>query len=171
MVSNILCAWSTDSLSSGRLLSSSLSRGCSPISSPKGDMCKQGHKKAPRQDSRLQLSLSRESLDSGRESPVELEHIKSENQNEAEATGLDSALGDEPVRDCDNATTVSELESNGCTEDSIDLEASQDQRDRICLEPIYDLYAISVSIYTLTLVLCVQNYCPVRCWFWYGHFM
>lgn len=132
-----------DSLSSGRLLSSSLSRGCSPISSPKGDMCKQGHKKAPRQDSRLQLSLSRESLDSGRESPVELDHIKSENQNEAEATGLDSALGDEPVRDCDNATTVSELESNGCTEDSIDLEASQDQRDRICLEPIYDLYAIS----------------------------
>lgn len=140
-----VCVCSTDFQSSGRLMSSSLSRGCSPISSPKGDVCKQGQKRAPRQDSHLELSFSRESLDSGRESPVELEHCKQETQNEAEATGLDSALGDEPVRDCDNATTVSELESNGCTEDSIDLEASQDQRDRICLEPIYDLYAISVS--------------------------
>lgn len=114
-------------------------------------MCKQGQKKVPRQDTCLELSFSRESLDSGRESPVELEHCKQETQNEAEATGLDSALGDELVRDCDNATTVSELESNGCTEDSIDLEASQNQRDRICLEPIYDLYAISVSSYTLVL--------------------
>lgn len=77
---------------------------------------------------------------------MELEHSKPENTKEADATGLDSALGDEPIRDCDNAMTVSEVESNGCTEDSIDLEASQDQRDRICLKPIYDLYAISVSI-------------------------
>ncbi|TSS11538.1 Ubiquitin carboxyl-terminal hydrolase 32 [Bagarius yarrelli] len=131
-----------DSQSSGRL-SSSLSRGCSPIISPKGDLCRSGQKRVPSHDSRLQLSFSRESLDSGRESPVELEHSKQESQNEAEAPGLDSALGDEPFRVCDNATTVSEIESNGCTEDSIDLEGSQDQRDRICLEPVYDLYAIS----------------------------
>ncbi|XP_017548184.2 ubiquitin carboxyl-terminal hydrolase 32-like [Pygocentrus nattereri] len=134
-----------DSPGSGRLLSTSLSLGGSPTSSPRGDSRKQGQKRASRLDSRLQLSLSKESLDSGRESPLELEpsSTKPDTQSEAEATGLDSALGEDTGRDCDNATSVSELESNGCTEDSIDLEASQDQRDRICLEPIYDLYAIS----------------------------
>ncbi|XP_022537013.2 ubiquitin carboxyl-terminal hydrolase 32 [Astyanax mexicanus] len=135
-----------DSPGSGRLLSSSLSRGGSPTSSPKVDGRKQGPKQASHLDSRLQLSLSKESLDSGRESPLELEpcsSTKPEAQTEAEATGLDSALGEDTSRDFDNGTSVSELESNGCTEDSMDLEASQDQRERICLEPVYDLYAIS----------------------------
>ncbi|XP_066507438.1 ubiquitin carboxyl-terminal hydrolase 32-like isoform X2 [Hoplias malabaricus] len=134
-----------DSPGSGRLLSSSQSRSGSPTGSPKGDGRKQGQKRASRMDSRLQLSLSKESLDSGRESPLDLEpcSTKPEAQTEAETTGLDSALGEDTVKDCDNATSVSELESNGCTEDSMDLEASQDQRDRVCLEPVYDLYAIS----------------------------
>uniref|UniRef100_A0A8B9KYV4 ubiquitinyl hydrolase 1 n=1 Tax=Astyanax mexicanus TaxID=7994 RepID=A0A8B9KYV4_ASTMX len=136
----------SNSPGSGRLLSSSLSRGGSPTSSPKVDGRKQGPKQASHLDSRLQLSLSKESLDSGRESPLELEpcsSTKPEAQTEAEATGLDSALGEDTSRDFDNGTSVSELESNGCTEDSMDLEASQDQRERICLEPVYDLYAIS----------------------------
>lgn len=85
--------------------------------------------------------------------------IKLESQNEPEAAALDSALGEEAARDCDNATSISELESNGYTEDSIDLEASQDQRDRICLEPIYDLYAISVSVSVITLSGSIS-----KCW-------
>ncbi|XP_076876132.1 ubiquitin carboxyl-terminal hydrolase 32-like [Brachyhypopomus gauderio] len=132
-----------DSPGSGRLVSSSLSRSASPSGSPKADGRRLTQK---RPDSRPQLSLSKESLDSGRESPSELEPAggRPEAHSEADVAGLDSALGGEDAgRDCDNATSVSELESNGCTEDSMDLDASQDQRDRICLEPVYDLYAIS----------------------------
>uniref|UniRef100_A0A4W4G5G8 Ubiquitin carboxyl-terminal hydrolase 32 n=1 Tax=Electrophorus electricus TaxID=8005 RepID=A0A4W4G5G8_ELEEL len=133
-----------DSPSSGRLISS-LSRSGSPSGSPKADRRRPAQKRVARPDSRLQLSLSKESLDSGRESPLELEPAggRPEVPSDADTVGPDSALGDDVGRDCDNATSVSELESNGCPEDSMDLEASQDQRDRICLEPVYDLYAIS----------------------------
>ncbi|XP_030648580.1 ubiquitin carboxyl-terminal hydrolase 32 [Chanos chanos] len=134
-----------DSPGSGRLSSAPLSRDCSPSCSPKGDGRRQARGRPLQLGSRLQLSLSKESLDSGRESPMELEPSagKAEAHSDAEVTGLDSALGEDTGRDCDNTMSVSELESNGCTEDSMDLDASQDQRERICLEPIYDLYAIS----------------------------
>ncbi|XP_063059044.1 ubiquitin carboxyl-terminal hydrolase 32-like [Engraulis encrasicolus] len=120
------------------------SRDSSPCGSPKRDGRRYGRIFPPQLDVRLQLSLSKESLDSGRESPMETE--PSSVDGEGGGVGcLDSALGEDTgSRDCDNTTSVSELESNGCTEDSMDLEAStHDQRDRGCLDPMYDLYAIS----------------------------
>ncbi|XP_041949811.1 ubiquitin carboxyl-terminal hydrolase 32-like isoform X1 [Alosa sapidissima] len=147
-----------------RTPSGPLSREGSPAGSPKRDGRRHGRVFPPQLDVRLQLSLSKESLDSGRESPMDLESSMASAatghtgggggavgggllrvEADAEAVGgLDSALGEDTAsRDCDNTMSMSELESNGCTEDSMDLEASQDQRDRGCLDPMYDLYAIS----------------------------
>ncbi|XP_041750795.2 ubiquitin carboxyl-terminal hydrolase 32-like isoform X1 [Coregonus clupeaformis] len=129
-----------DSLCSGRMASTPLSGDVSPNCSPQSEGRRQGCGRVLPMESRYQLSLSKESLDSGRESPMELEASGMGSRGE----GLnDSTSGEDTARDCDNTTSVSELESNGYTEDSIDLEASQDQRDKICLDPMYNLYAIS----------------------------
>uniref|UniRef100_A0A8C7JGE0 ubiquitinyl hydrolase 1 n=1 Tax=Oncorhynchus kisutch TaxID=8019 RepID=A0A8C7JGE0_ONCKI len=129
-----------ESLCSGRMASTPLSRDVSPNCSPQSEGRRQGRGRVLPLESRYQLSLSKESLDSGRESPMELEASGMGSRGE----GLsDSTSGEDTARDCDNTTSVSELESNGYTEDSIDLEASQDQRDKICIDPMYNLYAIS----------------------------
>uniref|UniRef100_A0A3P8ZZ19 Ubiquitin carboxyl-terminal hydrolase 32 n=1 Tax=Esox lucius TaxID=8010 RepID=A0A3P8ZZ19_ESOLU len=128
---------------SGRLTSTPLSRDVSPNSSPQSEGRRQGRRgQGLALESRCQLSLSKESLDSGRESPMELEASGVGMGSRGEGLS-DSTSGEDTARDCDNTTSVSELESNGYTEDSIDLEACQDQRDKICLEPMYNLYAIS----------------------------
>uniref|UniRef100_A0A673YSY8 Ubiquitin carboxyl-terminal hydrolase 32 n=1 Tax=Salmo trutta TaxID=8032 RepID=A0A673YSY8_SALTR len=126
----------------GRMASTPLSRDVSPNCSPQSEGRRQGRGRVLPLESRYQLSLSKESLDSGRESPMEL--VASGVGMGSRGEGLsDSTSGEDTARDCDNTTSVSELESNGYTEDSIDLEASQDQRDKICLDPMYNLYAIS----------------------------
>lgn len=134
-----------DSLCSGRMASTPLSRDVCPNCSPQSEGRRQGRGLVFPTGSRYQLSLSKESLDSGRESPMELEASGVGMGSRGEGLS-DSTSGEDTARDCDNTTSVSELESNGYTEDSIDLEASQDQRDKICLDPMYNLYAISVSI-------------------------
>uniref|UniRef100_A0A4W5K153 Ubiquitin carboxyl-terminal hydrolase 32 n=1 Tax=Hucho hucho TaxID=62062 RepID=A0A4W5K153_9TELE len=131
-----------ESLCSGRMASTPLSRDVSPNCSPQSEGRRQGRGRVLPLESRYQLSLSKESLDSGRESPMELEASGLGMGSRGEGLS-DSTSGEDTARDCDNTTSVSELESNGYTEDSIDLEASQDQRDKICLDPMYNLYAIS----------------------------
>ncbi|KAJ7995851.1 hypothetical protein DPEC_G00231010 [Dallia pectoralis] len=132
-----------DVLFSGRLTSTPLSRDVSPNSSPQSEGRRLGRRgQELALEGRYQLSLSKESLDSGRESPVELETSGVGMGTRAEGLS-DSTSGEDTARDCDNTTSVSELESNGYTEDNIHLEASQDQRDKICLDPMYNLYAIS----------------------------
>ncbi|KAL0994176.1 hypothetical protein UPYG_G00118780 [Umbra pygmaea] len=131
-----------DSLCSGRMTSTPLSREVSPNCSPQSEGKRQGRGRGFPLESRHQLSLSKESLDSGRESPVELETSGAGMGSRGE--GLSgSTSGEDTARDGDNTTSVSELESNGFTEESIDMEASHDHRDKTCLDPIYDLYAIS----------------------------
>uniref|UniRef100_A0AAY4AMK5 Ubiquitin carboxyl-terminal hydrolase 32 n=1 Tax=Denticeps clupeoides TaxID=299321 RepID=A0AAY4AMK5_9TELE len=135
-------SWHADSPSSARTPSGPLSRDRSPSCSPRREGRRHIRTFPPQLD--VRLSLSKESLDSGRESPMDLEPGGSrtaEAHSDAEPTGPDSALGEDSGRDCDN--TTSELDSNGCAEDSIDLEPSHEQREQACLEPIYDLYAIS----------------------------
>ncbi|XP_071030491.1 ubiquitin carboxyl-terminal hydrolase 32-like [Oncorhynchus clarkii lewisi] len=128
-----------DPLCSGRMASTPLSRDVCPNCSPESEGRRQGRGLVFPTGSRYQLSLSKESLDSGRESPMELEASRTRMGSMGEGLS-DSTSGEDMARECDNTKSVSELNSNGYTENSMDLEASQGQRD---LDPMYNLYAIS----------------------------
>uniref|UniRef100_A0A8C7MPA9 Ubiquitin carboxyl-terminal hydrolase 32 n=1 Tax=Oncorhynchus kisutch TaxID=8019 RepID=A0A8C7MPA9_ONCKI len=129
----------TDPLCSGRMASTPLSKDVCPNCSPESEGRRQGRGLVFPTGSRYQLSLSKESLDSGRESPMELEASRTRMGSMGEGLS-DSTSGEDMARECDNTKSVSELNSNGYTENSMDLEASQGQRD---LDPMYNLYAIS----------------------------
>ncbi|XP_062341331.1 ubiquitin carboxyl-terminal hydrolase 32-like isoform X2 [Osmerus eperlanus] len=162
-----------DPLCSSRMTSTP-SRESSPSSSPGREARRQGRARGFPLGSKLQLSLSKESLDSGRESPLDLGPSSldlgpssldlgpspldlgpspldlgpspldlgpSRTGSDAKGPGLDSTSGEDTARDV--TTSVSEMESNGFTEDSMDLDAPHHHRDHISLEPIYNLYAIS----------------------------
>ncbi|KAM9539555.1 ubiquitin carboxyl-terminal hydrolase 32-like isoform 1-T1 [Salvelinus alpinus] len=131
-----------DSLCSGRMASTPLSRDVCPNCSPQSEGRRQGRGLVFPTGSRYQLSLSKESLDSGRESPMELEASRMRKGSMGEGLS-DSTSGEDTARECDNTMSVSELNSNGYPEDSMDLEASQGQRDKIYLDAMYNLYAIS----------------------------
>uniref|UniRef100_A0A8C7II90 Ubiquitin carboxyl-terminal hydrolase 32 n=1 Tax=Oncorhynchus kisutch TaxID=8019 RepID=A0A8C7II90_ONCKI len=128
-----------DPLCSGRMASTPLSKDVCPNCSPESEGRRQGRGLVFPTGSRYQLSLSKESLDSGRESPMELEASRTRMGSMGEGLS-DSTSGEDMARECDNTKSVSELNSNGYTENSMDLEASQGQRD---LDPMYNLYAIS----------------------------
>uniref|UniRef100_A0A8C8D233 Ubiquitin carboxyl-terminal hydrolase 32 n=1 Tax=Oncorhynchus tshawytscha TaxID=74940 RepID=A0A8C8D233_ONCTS len=129
----------TDPLCSGRMASTPLSKDVGLNCSPESEGRRQGRGLVFPTGSRYQLSLSKESLDSGRESPMELEASRTRMGSMGEGLS-DSTSGEDMARECDNTKSVSELNSNGYTENSMDLEASQGQRD---LDPMYNLYAIS----------------------------
>lgn len=139
------------------MASTPLSRDVCPNCSPQSEGRRQGRGLVFPTGSRYQLSLSKESLDSGRESPMELEASRTRMGMGSMGEGLsDSTSGEDTARECDN--TMSELESNGYTEDNMDLEASQGQRDKIYLDPMYNLYAISVSIKRVKYLFFSKNF-------------
>ncbi|XP_036392636.1 ubiquitin carboxyl-terminal hydrolase 32-like isoform X1 [Megalops cyprinoides] len=134
-------------------LSRKSSRNSSPSGSPRGGAWKQGRLRLPQLGSRNRLSNSKESLDCGRDSATEQE------QGAAEADGLRPlGVADASVQEswsaevtastnCDvimvNGLGQESSQSNGHTESGADADSSHHQRHDICLEPIYNLYAIS----------------------------
>ncbi|XP_030632095.1 ubiquitin carboxyl-terminal hydrolase 32 isoform X2 [Chanos chanos] len=145
-----------------RRTSSPLSRSSSPSSSPKSAGRKQGRLRLPQLGSRHRLSNSKENLDSssssnssnsGKESSSELEPSTVTEVEvigptpPADSNSQDSWSVEASSTDCDvimvNGLGQESSQSNGHSEASTDLDTAPHQRDNICLEPIYNLYAIS----------------------------
>ncbi|XP_036380536.1 ubiquitin carboxyl-terminal hydrolase 32-like [Megalops cyprinoides] len=104
----------------------------SPSHSPKSTGRKPRRLRLPQLGSKHRLCDSKENL-AARESPTEQEQEPGVPEGEA------------PGKDC-HVTAANGLRhesSNGHSDDNMDLEPSHDQRDEICLDPIYNLYAIS----------------------------
>ncbi|KAG7470530.1 hypothetical protein MATL_G00114750 [Megalops atlanticus] len=129
------------------------SRNSSPSGSPRGGAWKQGRLRLPQLGNRHRLSNSKESLDCGRDGTTEQE------QGTTEAEGLHPpGVADASVQEswsaevtastnCDvimvNGLGQESSQSNGHTESGADADSSHHQRHDICLEPVYNLYAIS----------------------------
>ena len=93
-------------------MTSTPSRESSPSSSPGREARRQGRARGFPLGSKLQLSLSKESLDSGRESPLDLG--PSRTGSDAEGPRLDSTPGADTARDGDVTTSVSEIGRGAC---------------------------------------------------------
>lgn len=110
---------------------------CGSTRSPKSGGRRPGRLRLPQLGSRHRLCDSKENLESGRESSTEREPGATDG-------------GEAPGPDCDSAAADGlrheNGQSDGPVDDSADLEISYRQRDDICLDPIYNLYAISVSV-------------------------
>uniref|UniRef100_A0A8B9JPI4 Ubiquitin carboxyl-terminal hydrolase 32 n=1 Tax=Astyanax mexicanus TaxID=7994 RepID=A0A8B9JPI4_ASTMX len=139
-------------------MNSPLSRSSSPSNSPKNTGRKQGRLRLPQLGSRHRLSNSKENLDSSsissfKESGPEPEHSTGTEVEPlgpgvpAESNTQDTWSVDASSTDCDvimvNGLGQESGQSNGHSEASTELDCTSHQRDDICLEPIYDLYAIS----------------------------
>uniref|UniRef100_A0AAR2LUS0 Ubiquitin carboxyl-terminal hydrolase 32 n=1 Tax=Pygocentrus nattereri TaxID=42514 RepID=A0AAR2LUS0_PYGNA len=144
--------------SSIRRVSSPLSRSSSPSNSPKSAGRKQGRLRLPQLGSRHRLSNSKENLDSSSNSSCKESGSEPEASNVTEVEPLgpgaptdsntqDSWSVDASSTDCDiimvNGLGQESSQSNGHSEASTELDNSSHQRDEICLEPLYNLYAIS----------------------------
>ncbi|XP_051534431.1 ubiquitin carboxyl-terminal hydrolase 32-like isoform X1 [Myxocyprinus asiaticus] len=140
-----------------RRVVSPLSRNSSPSSSPRNTGRKQGRLRLPQLGSRHRLSNSKENLDSSitcssKEGETEPEQgIVTDGENQgtvmlSDANTQDSWSLDASSTDCDvimvNGLGQDSSQSNGHTEVSAELDTPH-QRDDICLEPLYNLYAIS----------------------------
>ncbi|XP_064158454.1 ubiquitin carboxyl-terminal hydrolase 32 isoform X1 [Anguilla rostrata] len=118
------------------------SRTSSPCGSPRGGARKQGRLRLPQLGSRHRLSNSKESLDCGRDGGSGV-------ATETEQGGAqDGAWPPEPSgTDCDvimvNGLGPDGGQSNGHPEPGLELDPAHHHRDDICLDPIYNLYAIS----------------------------
>uniref|UniRef100_A0A8B9JPK8 Ubiquitin carboxyl-terminal hydrolase 32 n=1 Tax=Astyanax mexicanus TaxID=7994 RepID=A0A8B9JPK8_ASTMX len=141
-----------------KVMNSPLSRSSSPSNSPKNTGRKQGRLRLPQLGSRHRLSNSKENLDSSsissfKESGPEPEHSTGTEVEPlgpgvpAESNTQDTWSVDASSTDCDvimvNGLGQESGQSNGHSEASTELDCTSHQRDDICLEPIYDLYAIS----------------------------
>ncbi|XP_051966292.1 ubiquitin carboxyl-terminal hydrolase 32-like isoform X2 [Xyrauchen texanus] len=140
-----------------RRVGSPLSRNSSPSSSPRNTGRKQGRLRLPQLGSRHRLSNSKENLDSSiacssKEGETEPEQgivMDGENPGTAmlsDAKTQDSWSLDASSTDCDvimvNGLGQEGSQINGHTDVSTELDTPH-QRDDICLEPLYNLYAIS----------------------------
>lgn len=148
--------------SSVRRVGSPLSRSNSPNSSPKSTGRRQGRLRLPQLGSRHRLSNSKEHLDSNsnssscKESGPEPEPSMVTEAEPRVAEGTpephtqDSAWTLVPSSsDCDvimvNGLSQDNSQINGHSDTSTELDNTSNQRDEICFEPIYNLYAISVG--------------------------
>lgn len=190
-VSLLLWLISAASPASGRKSAPPLSRNSSPASSPKsgggGGGRRQARLRLPQLGSRLRLSNSKENLEGstkdGGANP-DAEPKEGPLQANTEATGaeasgtgisaghvapnpLESSMASEASSShCDvilmNGESVQSNGTEGSTDPGSDLDTSQlHQRENICLEPMYNLYAISVS--ELLIVQLPESFC--RCVF------
>uniref|UniRef100_A0A8C1GQN1 ubiquitinyl hydrolase 1 n=1 Tax=Cyprinus carpio TaxID=7962 RepID=A0A8C1GQN1_CYPCA len=135
-----------------RRVGSPLSKNSSPGSSPRNTGRKQGHLRLPQLGSRHRLCNSKENLEacsSSKESETEPEQgtvTDGENQITSDANAQDTWSLDTSSNDCDvimvNGLGQDSSQSNGHSEVSADLDTPH-QRNDICLEPLYNLYAIS----------------------------
>uniref|UniRef100_A0A8C2KNV0 ubiquitinyl hydrolase 1 n=1 Tax=Cyprinus carpio TaxID=7962 RepID=A0A8C2KNV0_CYPCA len=135
-----------------RRVGSPLSKNSSPGSSPRNTGRKQGRLRLPQLGSRHRLCNSKENLDacsSSKESEAELEQgavMDGENQMPSDANAQDIWSLDASSNDCDvimvNGLGQESSQSNGHSDVSADLYTPH-QRNDICLEPLYNLYAIS----------------------------
>lgn len=142
-----------------RRVGSPLSRSNSPNNSPKSTGRRQGRLRLPQLGSRHRLSNSKENLDSStsgcKESEPEQGMVTEAEPQVAGATPepntQDSSWTLVPSStDCDvimvNGLSQDNNQINGHSETSTEVDRSH-RRDEVCLEPIYNLYAISVSLY------------------------
>uniref|UniRef100_A0AAY4DKB7 ubiquitinyl hydrolase 1 n=1 Tax=Denticeps clupeoides TaxID=299321 RepID=A0AAY4DKB7_9TELE len=144
---------STTTISSRKSGSPLKSSSPSPSSSPKGTGRRQGRLRLPQLGSRHRLCNSKESLDSSSKetgSEAEPNSITAEvlgPGGPAEATSGDSWSADASSSDCDvvvmNGLGPEHGQSCVPAEAGADPETAAHQRGEICLEPIYNLYAIS----------------------------
>uniref|UniRef100_A0A671LET4 ubiquitinyl hydrolase 1 n=1 Tax=Sinocyclocheilus anshuiensis TaxID=1608454 RepID=A0A671LET4_9TELE len=135
-----------------RRVGSPLSKNSSPGSSPRNTGRKQGRLRLPQLGSRHRLCNSKENLDacsSSKESETELEQgtvTDGENQMPSDANAQDTWSLDASSNDCDvimvNGLGQESSQSNGHSDVSTDLDTPH-QRNDICLETLYNLYAIS----------------------------
>uniref|UniRef100_A0A672QVL1 ubiquitinyl hydrolase 1 n=1 Tax=Sinocyclocheilus grahami TaxID=75366 RepID=A0A672QVL1_SINGR len=135
-----------------RRVGSPLSKNSSPGSSPRNTGRKQGRLRLPQLGSRHRLCNSKENLEacsSSKESETEPEQgtvTDGENQITSDANAQDTWSLDASSNDCDvimvNRLGQDSSQSNGHSEVSADLDTPH-QRNDICLEPLYNLYAIS----------------------------
>lgn len=156
-----------------RRVCSPLSRNSSPGSSPKNTGRKQGRLRLPQLGSRHRLCNSKENLDAcsnSKESETESEQgtvTDGENQMPSDANGQDTWSLDASSSDCDaimvNGLGQDSSQSNGHSEVSTDLDTPH-QRNDICLEPLYNLYAISVSDSSLHVSMCNDSFCKKPFW-------
>ncbi|XP_056612707.1 ubiquitin carboxyl-terminal hydrolase 32 isoform X2 [Triplophysa dalaica] len=141
--------------SSIRRVGSPLSRNSSPSGSPRNTGRKQGRLRLPQLGSRHRLSSSKENLDSSvmsnsKESEMETEQgVATDGENQGAAMSSDANVQDSwsldaSSTDCDviMMNGLGQEGSNGHSEVSTDLDTPR-QRNDICLEPLYNLYAIS----------------------------
>ncbi|XP_043115046.1 ubiquitin carboxyl-terminal hydrolase 32 isoform X1 [Puntigrus tetrazona] len=135
-----------------RRVGSPLSKNSSPGGSPRNTGRKQGRLRLPQLGSRHRLCNSKENLEacsSSKESEIEPEQgavTDGENQITFDANTQDTWSLDASSNDCDvimvNGLGQDSSQSNGHSEVSADLDTPH-QRNDICLEPLYNLYAIS----------------------------
>lgn len=148
------CIVVSDTPCSVRKVGSPLSKNSSPGSSPRNTGRKQGRLRLPQLGSRHRLCSSKENLEacsSSKESETEPEQgtvTDGENQMPSDANTQDTWSLDASSNDCDvimvNGLRQDSSQSNGHSEVSAELDTPH-QRNYICLEPPYNLYAISVS--------------------------
>ncbi|XP_064206153.1 ubiquitin carboxyl-terminal hydrolase 32-like [Anguilla rostrata] len=124
----------------GRKSSAPVGGDCGSSHCPRSGGRRAGRLRLPQLGSRHRLSDSKESLDGGRESSTEREQEQEQGAAEGEAP---------PGRDADATAAATEGlcqengQSDGHAEDGTDLEPAQRHGDDVCLDPIYNLYAIS----------------------------
>ncbi|XP_061105237.1 ubiquitin carboxyl-terminal hydrolase 32 [Conger conger] len=116
----------------GRKSSPPAGGDCASSPSPKSGGRRPGRLRLPQLGSRHRLTGSKEHLDGGRESSAEREQGAGDG-------------GEGPGADCDaiDGPRHENGQGDGPADDSADLETSLHQRDDICLDPMYNLYAIS----------------------------
>lgn len=156
-----------------RRVGSPLSRSNSPNNSPKSTGRKQGRLRLPQLGSRHRLSNSKENLDSSSSSGCKESGSESEPSMVTEAEPQVAGATPEPntqdsswklvssSTDCDvvmvNGLSQDNSQINGHSDASTEPDSSSHRRDDVCLEPIYNLYAISVIF---------PVYSNLICWFW-----
>ncbi|KAM9469598.1 ubiquitin carboxyl-terminal hydrolase 32 isoform 1-T1 [Clarias gariepinus] len=140
--------------SSIRRVGSPLSRNNSPSNSPKSSSRRQGRLRLPQLGSRHRLSNSKENLESSKESGLEPEPsvitevepqvagATSEPNTQDSSWTLVSSSADSDVAMVDGMSQDNG-QINGHSDASTELDSSSHRRDEVCLEPIYNLYAIS----------------------------
>lgn len=146
--------------SSIRRVGSPLSRSNSPNNSPKSTGRRQGRLRLPQLGSRHRLSNSKENLDSSsgcKESGPEPEpSMVTEAEPQVAGATLEPNTHDSSwtlvpsSTDCDvimvNGLSQDNSQINGHSDASTELDNTSHHGDEVCLEPVYNLYAISVGL-------------------------
>ncbi|XP_039612679.1 ubiquitin carboxyl-terminal hydrolase 32 isoform X1 [Polypterus senegalus] len=148
--------------SPGQKANISTSKSSNVCSSPKTVVKPRGRLRLPQLGGKHKLSASKENLDCSRDGSPDLGQkdssdcaVNASNKNGIAEGNSDSSLGDLSAKDTEAVLvngTLSEKEptdsinsssSDGHAENQADEDSNDDQREEICLKPIYNLYAIS----------------------------